>query len=215
MSDLIYTRHAETRTQQRGIRKGDIRVILEFGTLIDKDTWLLRSRDVAREIENLKREIQFLSRLRNRKVVICGERVITAYPSRPLEQKPRCDGGDRGGTTNLESPKTPSRSHVAITPPLRGSRQDAGGSPSSRRWGVCVVPPGRDVRNRTRRAKIRCRDGRVVQEDAWEIATTRGTGQCRRPIHSRRNVLQRMGCAARQNGGCQVVSEGCRARDKR
>ena len=87
MSDLIYTRHAETRTQQRGIRKGDIRVILDFGTLIDKDTWLLRSRDVAREIENRKREIQFLSRLRNRKVVIHGERVITAYPSRHADQK--------------------------------------------------------------------------------------------------------------------------------
>ena len=87
MSDMIYTRHAETRTQQRAIRKEDVRLIQEFGTPVDADTWLMRSRDVAREIENRKREIQFLSRLRNRKVVVHGERVITAYPSRHADQK--------------------------------------------------------------------------------------------------------------------------------
>ena len=87
MSDMIFTRHAETRTQQRAIRNADIRLIQEFGTPVDTDTWMMRSRDVAREIENRKREIQFLSRLRNRKVVIRGERVITAYASRPADQK--------------------------------------------------------------------------------------------------------------------------------
>ena len=87
MSDMIFTRHAETRTQQRAIRNADIRLIQEFGTPVDTDTWMMRSRDVAREIENRKREIQFLSRLRNRKVVIFGARVITAYPSRPADQK--------------------------------------------------------------------------------------------------------------------------------
>ena len=87
MSNMVYTRHAETRTQQRAIRKADIRLIQEFGTPVDADTWLMRSRDVAREIENRKREIRTLSRLRNRKVVIRDERVITAYPSRPADQK--------------------------------------------------------------------------------------------------------------------------------
>ena len=87
MSELIYTRHAETRTQQRGIRKDDIRLIQEFGTLIDEDTWLLRRRDTARAVENLKREIRRLSRLTNRKVVIHDELVITAYPSHPADQK--------------------------------------------------------------------------------------------------------------------------------
>ncbi len=87
MSNLTFSRHAETRTQQRAIRKEDVRLIQEFGTPVDADTWLMRSRDVAREIENRKREIRALSRLRNRKVVICGERVITAYPSRPADQK--------------------------------------------------------------------------------------------------------------------------------
>ena len=87
MSDMIFTRHAETRTQQRAIRNADIRLIQEFGTPVDTDTWLMRSRDVAREIENLKREIRRLSRLRNRKVVIRDKLVVTAYPSRPADQK--------------------------------------------------------------------------------------------------------------------------------
>ena len=87
MSDLIYTRHAEMRTQQRGIRGRDIRMIEEFDTPVDRDTWLMRRRDVAREIANRRREIQTLERLKNRKVVIRNERVITAYPSRPADQK--------------------------------------------------------------------------------------------------------------------------------
>ncbi len=87
MSDLIYTRHAETRTQQRGIRGRDIRMIEEFGTPVDRDTWLMRRRDVAREIANRKREIQLLERLKNRKVVIIDEHVITAYRSRTADQK--------------------------------------------------------------------------------------------------------------------------------
>ena len=87
MSDMIYTRHGRTRTQQRGIRGRDIRLIQQFGTPVDRDTWLMRSRDVAREIANRKREIQTLERLKNRKVVIRDEHVITAYPSRPTDQK--------------------------------------------------------------------------------------------------------------------------------
>ena len=87
MNDITYTRHAETRTQQRGIRGRDIRLIQDLGTPVDRDTWLMRRRDVIREVANRKREIQTLERLNNRKVVIRDERVITAYPSRPKDQK--------------------------------------------------------------------------------------------------------------------------------
>ena len=87
MTDIIYTRHAETRLQQRGIRKTDIPIILACGTQIDDETWLMCNRDAAREIEARKREIQTLSRLANRKVVIRDGRVITAYPSNPSDQK--------------------------------------------------------------------------------------------------------------------------------
>ena len=87
MTDAIYTRHAKTRMQQRGIREKDIPLIRKYGTQVDDETWFMRNRDVAREIETRKREIQALSRLRNRKLVISGGRVITAYPSRPADQK--------------------------------------------------------------------------------------------------------------------------------
>ena len=87
MTDLIYSRHAETRLQQRGIRKADIPIILAYGTQIDDETYFMRNRDAAREIETRKREIQTLSRLVNRKVVIRDGRVITAYPSNPTDQK--------------------------------------------------------------------------------------------------------------------------------
>ncbi|MYD60273.1 MAG: DUF4258 domain-containing protein [Gemmatimonadetes bacterium] len=87
MTDLIYTRHGKTRMQQRGIRKADIPIILAYGTQIDDETYFMRNRDAAREIETRKREIQTLSRLVNRKVVIRNGRVITAYPSNPADQK--------------------------------------------------------------------------------------------------------------------------------
>ena len=87
MTDLSYTRHARTRMQQRGIRKAAIPIILEYGTQIDDETYFMCNRDAAREIETRKREIQTLSRLVNRKVVIRDGRVITAYPSNPSDQK--------------------------------------------------------------------------------------------------------------------------------
>ena len=87
MIDITYSSHAETRMQQRGIRKADIPIILEYGTQIDDETYFMRNRDAAREIETRKREIQALSRLVNRKVVIRDGRVITAYPSNSADQK--------------------------------------------------------------------------------------------------------------------------------
>ena len=87
MTNITYSQHAETRMQQRGIRKTDIPVILAYGTQIDDETYFMRKRDANREIETRKREIQMLCRLANRKVVIRNGRVITAYPSCPADQK--------------------------------------------------------------------------------------------------------------------------------
>ena len=87
MTNISYTRHAETRLQQRVIRERDIPLIIELGTQVDDETWILLKRDVAREIDIRKREIQKLERLANCKVVMLGEHVITAYPSRPTDQK--------------------------------------------------------------------------------------------------------------------------------
>ena len=80
MKPVVYTRHAEKRMRQRGMRTGDIALVLACGTQIDDDSYLLRERDAARAIEALQR-------LRNRKVVVSGGAVVTAYPSRPSHRK--------------------------------------------------------------------------------------------------------------------------------
>ena len=44
MIDISYTRHAETRMQQRAIRERDIPLIIELGTQVDDETWILLKR---------------------------------------------------------------------------------------------------------------------------------------------------------------------------
>ena len=41
MIDISYTHHAETRMQQRAIRERDIPLIIELGTQVDDETWIL------------------------------------------------------------------------------------------------------------------------------------------------------------------------------
>jgi len=83
--------------QQRGIRSGDVTLIVECGTRIDDETWLMLDRDVEREIERHKREIQALGRLKSTKVVMRGEQVITVYPSRRSDRKRTLRRGRRKG----------------------------------------------------------------------------------------------------------------------
>lgn len=85
--NIKYTRHGETRTQQRGISKRDILTVLEYGTPIDDGTVLLRRQDVAREVGRLKREIQALECNKDRKIVLADDEVITAYRSRRADQR--------------------------------------------------------------------------------------------------------------------------------
>ena len=77
MSAIQFTAHAKERIRQRGMREGDIEVIVACGTLIGDETYMLRSNDVAREIERHKHEIARLERLRNRKVVVVDGAAVT------------------------------------------------------------------------------------------------------------------------------------------
>lgn len=97
MMNLVYTRHAEARMQQRGTRTGDEELVLEFGTQIDDETWLLLDRDVKQAMVDMKRTMQRLSRLSCRKVVLRGDRVITSYQSRPGDQKRTLRRGRKHG----------------------------------------------------------------------------------------------------------------------
>ena len=60
-------------------------------------TWFMRDRDVRREIERRKRQIQALGRLKSKKVVMRGEQIVTAYPSQPDDQKRTLRRGRRKG----------------------------------------------------------------------------------------------------------------------
>ena len=97
MTAIVFTRHAEARMQQRGMRTGDEVLIVEFGTQIDDETWILLDRDVRQAVEDMKRTTQRLARLASRKVVMRDDRVITAYPSCPRDQKRTLRRGRRKG----------------------------------------------------------------------------------------------------------------------
>ena len=97
MTTIALARHAETRMRQRGILRTDVSLILECGTQIDDETWFMRNRDVEREIERRKKDIQTLGRLNNKKVVMRGQYVITAYSSQSDDQKRTLRRGRRKG----------------------------------------------------------------------------------------------------------------------
>lgn len=97
MNNIAYTYHAEARMQQRGVSSKDIEFILEYGTQVDEDTWLLRKHDVDRETRILKQQIQKLNGLENHKVVMSDKHVVTVYKSRPADQKRALRHGRRKG----------------------------------------------------------------------------------------------------------------------
>ncbi|WP_176082969.1 hypothetical protein [Martelella sp. HB161492] len=77
MIALELTRHAATRIRQRGMREDDVGVIVAHGTQIGADTYVLRGQDVAGQIAKYKKEIARLERLRDHKVVLAGDAVVT------------------------------------------------------------------------------------------------------------------------------------------
>ena len=97
MNNVITTRHGAMRMRQRGMKGNDVARILAFATQVDDETWMLRERDVNHAIRNCKQEIQALERLRNFKLVMSTDGVVTAYPSRPSDQKRTLRRGRRKG----------------------------------------------------------------------------------------------------------------------
>lgn len=92
---------ADTRMQQRGIRKKDVEPVLEYGTPVEENAYILRRQDVDREIELRKREIKALSGLRDRdlKVIVVqeDELVVTCYHSRAKVRKRALRRGSENG----------------------------------------------------------------------------------------------------------------------
>lgn len=79
------TKHAEMRSQQRGILPDAIHLIVQFGRPIRKPGNLLEfrlaKRDKGRVITHLKRQIQSIDKTLNKAVLVDAEKeeIITAY----------------------------------------------------------------------------------------------------------------------------------------
>lgn len=87
MLDLVKSRHAEKRLNQRGLRPHDVDLLLNSATQVSPDAYLLMNSDVDREILRRKREIQQLEKLRGMKLVVEGETLVTAYRSKQTDQR--------------------------------------------------------------------------------------------------------------------------------
>ncbi|MGO9428611.1 hypothetical protein [Rhodoblastus sp.] len=72
MAEVAPTKHALVRMRQRGLRDGDLRLVLHCGSQVDEDAYLLTDQDADREIERLKQAIQRLDRLKGVKIGSCS-----------------------------------------------------------------------------------------------------------------------------------------------
>lgn len=87
MTAIDCNRHATARMRQRGVRDDDLSLILSCATSVDGETLILRNRDVQREVEARKREIQMLERLKGQLLVIRKGRAVTTYKPHPAALK--------------------------------------------------------------------------------------------------------------------------------
>lgn len=90
MTKLRYTKHGDQRTKQRGFSRTDIGLIRRCGTLVpdrQAEVYLLRNKDVEREIRERKQEIQRLERLRGCEVVIVSNQLVTVHHTSRGHQK--------------------------------------------------------------------------------------------------------------------------------
>jgi hypothetical protein len=69
----------------------DIETIMAHGTPVQSG-YLLRKRDAATAISELKAEIRRIERLKNRAVIADGETIITTYPTTARKQKRMLSG---------------------------------------------------------------------------------------------------------------------------
>ncbi len=90
MTKLQYTKHGDKRANQRGFRRNDVGLIRRYGTLVpdrQAEVYLLRNKDVEREISERKQEIQRLERMRGCEVVIVGNQLVTIHHTSRRHEK--------------------------------------------------------------------------------------------------------------------------------
>ena len=90
MTHLTYSQHGDKRANQRGFRRCDVELIRNCGTLIEDrqaEVYLLRNKDVEREISARKKDIQRLERMRGCEAVIIGNRLVTVHHTSRSHEK--------------------------------------------------------------------------------------------------------------------------------
>jgi hypothetical protein len=93
-SILHLTRHATTRTAQRGFAQRDLDLIRWIGTEVEGG-YLVREKDFLALEQELKRLRDRARRLVGKRVVVEGDYVVTAYHARPGKERrllrgPKC-----------------------------------------------------------------------------------------------------------------------------
>ena len=86
MTDLSFTHHAVVRLSQRGLSAGDVDLIVLLGSETP-DGYLVQDHDCAALEATLKRLLNKVQRLKGKRVVVQGERLVTAYHATPKEQR--------------------------------------------------------------------------------------------------------------------------------
>ena len=81
------TSHAAARSQQRSLRLADLDVVLEQGTLLRDGSVFLSEKDVEAAIAARTAEITQLQRLRNTRVVLAADRIVTVYKATVKTQR--------------------------------------------------------------------------------------------------------------------------------
>ena len=79
MSGLAITRHGASRMAQRGIRKRDLDLLMTYGSEISADRIMLRNRDAALAIEEHKKRIAAIERLKGKVIVVADGGLVTTY----------------------------------------------------------------------------------------------------------------------------------------
>ena len=92
MNTLTVTRHGETRMRQRGFRNVDLEVILTHGTDIGHNRIMLKRRDAAKRISELKKEIAMYERLTDKTIVVSENHLVTAYHQAAPVRLPKHQG---------------------------------------------------------------------------------------------------------------------------
>jgi len=86
MTNLILTKHAQPRMQQRGLMDQDLELIGRYGHLVD-DGILMTTKAVDEALAALKGRMKRLEKLKGRLVITDGNVVITTYRAKPKQIK--------------------------------------------------------------------------------------------------------------------------------